>query len=218
VWDAPFSPTPDSVSSGVWRLAATSGNGAARIQVSTDRLGQVTEIQSGDVKLSERSARLLNSTLGQCPARTPTETGADTGPNRLAALADGATPCTGDVLHFLDLKRELEASTREESGSGNTELNLSPRVYADRPKPDPYCNLPVGKSCADLEEDRDMALLSGCVYIGGICPTSMQAVDPLSIRMDPNMFDSNGFHAQLFYDAARDRYTLAFRGDRRQRR
>ena len=57
-----------------------------------------------------------------------------------------------------------------------------------------------------------MALLSACVYPGGVCPARWQPVPPGEVGLTDEHFDDDGFHAELFYDPLRDRYTLAFRG------
>ena len=75
-----------------------------------------------------------------------------------------------------------------------------------------YCGLPPGKTCEELADDLNMALLSRCSYGSYSCEPGFTLVEPHEIGFANEQFHLDGFDAQLYYDPATDCYIVVFRG------
>ena len=75
-----------------------------------------------------------------------------------------------------------------------------------------YCGLPPGKTCEELADDLNMALLSRCSYGTYSCEPVFTLVEPHEIDFSNDQFHLEGFDAQLYHDPATDRYIVVFRG------
>lgn len=180
---------------------------AVDLILDVDRLGAIEDLQVGELRLSQLAYRSLTDGLPACSAEAGySQAGYESG-ERLAQLASGMDACAEDLLLLLELADELDAF------SGGNQSQFSSRAGRNGPPPpDPFCTMPPGKSCADLQEDHEMAVLSSCVYPGGACPARWLPIAPAALGLLDEQFSLNGFDAQLFYDPVRNRFTLAFRG------
>ncbi len=75
-----------------------------------------------------------------------------------------------------------------------------------------YCGLAPGKTCEELADDLNMALLSRCSYGTYSCEPEFTLVEPHEIDFSNDQFHLEGFDAQLYHDPATDRYIVVFRG------
>ena len=157
---------------------------------------------------------------------------------RLGELAAGAPACADDVAAAFALEDALRRGQTDGTPIPETvpepPVRIAPPDFAPRragrpgkrpdprgpgeivpivqgPEPSP-CDMPPGKDCAALEEDREMALLSECAYEAGTCGTAWRAVPPGEIGLNDADFHLDGFDAVLYQDPVTKAYTLAFRG------
>lgn len=229
-------PSDDNSKALRWRVLVDIDRQRAEALVTVDRLGEIRDLQLGSTRLKELANQVLEGEAADCSAAEIPGSASGVAAIRLMDLTNGASPCGDDFFHLLKLSNALEDSgtqpghgarsdrssltdtegqAAKDLASENRDIPLQFRIIPPRrPRVDPFCKLPHSKTCDELREDRDMAALSACVYEGGSgsCPRGIHRVTPETVGLNSADFDSNGFHAELFYDPVRDRYTLAFRG------
>jgi len=111
--------------------------------------------------------------------------------------------CLEQLLKRLDVAEQVEYSAT----SSNWQMRSGSRQgYLD------FCSLPGGRTCAELQYDLEMAMLSQCAYHTGPCHSDWQSVSPQSIGLTDDDFVYRGFAGRLFYHPDRGQYVYAFRG------
>ncbi len=153
-----------------------------RVRAFTDRLGVLHDIEVDGVRASD-IARELAAGSDVCA-----------GERRAACLAQARL--------LVDIALELDADRRPP-------LQRRGRQHVPGGA---VCPLPPYVDCAELAHQREMAMLSSCVYSTGACSTGYRPVDPKTVGLTAEDLSIGSFHAELFIDPVSGNYVLAFRG------
>ena len=157
---------------------------AVEVRAFTDRLGTLHDIEVDDRRASDVARALLVGEHGRC-------------------LGTSRAGCAAEARALLAIAVRLDAE-------------LSRPAYQSRARQHlpggPACPLPAYVDCAELAHQREMAMLSSCVYDGAACATGYRSVRPETIGLDASEMSFGSFHAELFEDPGTGRYVLAFRG------
>ena len=180
------------------------------IDIKTNRLGKIIQLKINEKKFSfDNHIPSLSSTT-DCVKNLTSTSLKEFSASPIAHVAAQRAPCDLDSLVIAEFVNEFEKNDSMsnwpyQSRRRGTGVVISPTV-------DHFCILPVGKSCADLFDDLEMARLSRCSYGSISCTPTWTAVSPTSLQLDPLGFSFDGFHAVLYRNNSTGDFVLAFRG------
>ncbi|ASJ71506.1 hypothetical protein IMCC3135_07000 [Granulosicoccus antarcticus IMCC3135] len=189
--------------------------GDIAVKLTTDRTGHIKQMVLGELTFSELARRSLTESLPPCFAGENLPNPETFSHDRVQALGRGAEPCQLDGLVSVELLQKLETYSSPEPDTGFNPGGGLARSASDVPwwsEMRRYCGLPAGKTCQDLTDDLNMALLSRCAYGNDSCEPLYTLVKPEEIGFTNDQFHLDGFDAQLYQDPATGRYIVAFRG------
>jgi hypothetical protein len=179
--------------------------------IKSNRQGEVVDVTLGDTRLVELLKAWSAGEIAFCGSGVSEQASAsEYRQQRLRAIDSGAAgsaagACFEDLVMLLELKDTVE---RGQEGTESLELRNRSQRSSNR-----FCGLPGGRTCAEFQEDYEMAQLSACVYGSGACAPGWQVVPAASL---PGIAQADfvqwPFASTLFYNPVRDVYVLAFRG------
>ncbi len=172
--------------------------------VEANRRGKVTNVTFDGLSLQELLAQADNNGVINC---NPDDTNA-VPLTHLFPVEPGAADqqgpiCLEQLLKLIDVADQAEQSATSpnwQSRAGNRQ------GYLD------FCSLPAGRTCAELQYDLEMAVLSQCAYHTGPCDSDWQPVTPQSIGLTDEDFIKGAFAGRLFRHPVSGEYVFAFRG------
>ena len=189
-------------------------DGQVSIRISVDRTGKVKDFSIGDTTLSDMANPFSREKLPACSQGTHFQTPDSFLHDRIQRLGNGGEACALDSTVAVDFIYRVENSIKPDNHSATfkgTRNKTNPAV----PWYDPmrrYCSLPAGMTCADLAHDLEMARMAECAYGDVSCEPEFVLADLVKLGIPVDRFTDLGFDAQLYHDANRNRYILAFRG------
>ena len=162
------------------------------VRAFADRLGTLHDIEVDGRHASDVARALLVDEHERCRA-----------PGGATGGTTGRAVCLAEARALLDLAVQLDGELSRPA--------YTPRARQHLPG-GPACPLPAYVDCAELAHQREMAMLSSCVYDGAACTTGYRTVPPQTIGLDASDMSFGSFHAELSEDPVTGRYVLAFRG------
>lgn len=172
-----------------------------KLPLIVNRTGEIVDFERNGVSYFDLKLRARRGELQKCEKR------------RLPDELVRGEPCFDDYLWMHDLSVRLEdflaaPPSALKVGHRGTRGGAAPQTTV----PSPFCTLPTGVTCTQLEIDFEMAVLSECAYDTAPCQSNWVEVQPASIGLSPDMFDFGDFSASLYRDPVSGEYVLSFRG------
>jgi len=122
---------------------------------------------------------------------------------------------SGQNAEAFSALRTLESTNPIRMRSSNvvTSPNGPPHgATTPAPATRPFCPLPAGMTCSQLEDAMIYAQLSSCAYDVSACPSDWQIINPVDLGLNPLLFEDGAYHAVILYHPGRDEFVVAFEG------